>query len=151
MANETPIGFQLVQGTTHRPILSQIVSLRTPTSSVGEIIIPAQCQSFNVSCRLYHACAAAKKTGNMKVFMIRNLNRGHFSSLEQLREEVLRQLGSNVVSEISDMGYMKGATTKVCINFQDDLLDVWHKVESGKECVLWCDVPNAAKTRKHPS
>ena len=34
------------------------------------------------------------------------------------------------MSEISDMGYMKGATTKVCINCQDDLLDMWHKVES---------------------
>ena len=51
------------------------------------------------------------------------------------------------MSEISDMGYMKGATTKICINSQDDLLDVWRKVESGKECVysgrslVTCDVP----------
>ena len=129
MANKTPLGFQLVQATTHRPILSQIVSLSTPSSSVREVIIS---QLLNVSCRLYHACAAAKKTSNMtsnmKEFMIRNLNRDHFSSLQQLRKEVLRQL-SNVVSEISDMGYMKGATTKVCINSQDDLLDVWHIVE----------------------
>ena len=100
-------------------------------------------QSLNVSRRLYHACAAAKKTGNM-VFMIRSVYYDHFSSLEQLREEVLRQL-SNVVSEISDMGYMKGATTKVSINSQDDLR---HKVESGKECALWCDVPNAASTQR---
>ena len=54
------------------------------------------------------------------------------------------------------VGYMKGATTKICINSQDDLLDVWRKVESGKECVysgrslVTCDVPNTAETRKQP-
>ena len=45
------------------------------------------------------------------------MNHDHFSSLDQLHEEVFKATGEqsgNVVSEISDMGYMKGATTKIC-------------------------------------
>ena len=71
------------------------------------------------------------------------------SSKDRLRDQIVNQLGDGIlpVDQPFDIGYMKG-TIKVCIHSQEDLTEVWRKIEK-ESCVLWCD--GAAEVAKTPS
>ena len=108
-----------------RPIvfsLQQMGGGQHGTRSTGSNSTSPLSSQFNVSCRVI---TVARKTST-KVFMLRNLNQLHFSSMTQLINEILNQLGPKIVSETHpfDVGYLKG-TTRVCMHSEDDLIEIW--------------------------
>ena len=104
---------------------------------------------FNVSRQVI--CPTVARKTSTKVFMLRNLNRLHFSPMTQLRNEILNQLGPKIVSETHpfDAGYLKG-TTRVCIHSEDDLIEISHKIGRGEACALWCDGVVEGKSSSKP-
>ena len=145
---EVPREIQLVQN----PAGSLVLALQQLNEG-GPKVSAASDQSvahgrFTVSCRVIYP-TVGKKT-NVKVFMLRNLTRHHFSSLANLRNEILNQLGPTIVSEDGfDVGYMKG-NTKVMIHSEDDLTEILHKLGRGEACVFWCsgEVPEERSSAK---
>ena len=112
--------------------LRESSSIGTQASPVRSTVLPI---TMSVSCRVVDPSATRKK--DAKTFMLRGI---HFSSLNHLKQEIYRQLGSAVVSnDLSfDVGYIKGQT-KLCMHSNDDLMEVWHNLEKGGTCTLWCE------------
>ena len=110
-------------------------SIGTQASPVRSTVLPI---TMSVSCRVVDPSATRKK--DAKTFMLRGIGLVHFSSLNHLKQEIYRQLGTAVVSnDLSfDVGYIKGQT-KLCMHSKDDLMEVWHNLVKGGTCILWCE------------
>ena len=120
-----------------------------PTGGVQVTPVPSPVpyKHLTVSCRVFDPSSTKKK--DAKNFMLRSIEQSHFVSLNRLKEELHRQLGSSIVSsDIKfDVGYLQGQT-KVCMHSELDLKEVWRNLEKGNTCVLWCEGVGANARKK---
>ena len=78
------------------------------------------------------------KRSESQTFVLRSVSSG-VSTPTQLKEEILKQFGSELVPDNLDfpVGYMKGGS-KVWIRTASDVSDVWGFVRSNESVSLWC-------------
>ena len=78
------------------------------------------------------------KKSESQTFVLRNIS-GAVSTLPQLREEILKQFGPELVPDDLDfpVGYTKGGN-KVWIRTATDVQDVWSFIRSNESVSLWC-------------
>jgi hypothetical protein len=91
-----------------------------------------------------------KKSEN-QTFVLRNIS-GAVSTLPQLREEILKQFGPELVPDDLDfpVGYTKGGN-KVWIRTATDVQDVWSFIHRNESVSLWCHgVSASAPKGKRP-
>ena len=92
-----------------------------------------------------------EKKSQSETYVLRNISCHKISTPDGLKEEILTQFGSDMVSNKLDfpVGYMKGGT-KVWIRTESDVQDVWSFVRCGDSVSLWCHgvhIPAASKKR----
>ena len=78
------------------------------------------------------------KKSESQTFVLRNIT-GAVSTPPQLREEILKQFGPELVPDDLDfpVGYTKGGN-KVWIRTATDVQDVWNFIRSNESVSLWC-------------
>ena len=72
-----------------------------------------------------------------ETFVLRKVVKESFRTPEELKRELLHQLGSEIVSENHSFGFMKGVS-KVTIHSRADIEEVWKSVSRGDSVTLWC-------------
>ena len=81
--------------------------------------------------------------------MLRYVSKDSVNSLLEIKREMLKQFGSEVVSSDLEfaVGYMKG-NSKVSIISSVDMDEVWASVEKGDSVSLWCEKVRMRSKRK---
>ena len=73
-----------------------------------------------------------------KVFTLRNIETDCILSCDDLKKVIRAQLDKDIVDSSFDVGFMQN-NTAISIRSDEDLLEVWEQVHSGKSITLWCD------------
>ena len=94
-----------------------------------------QTKSVNINVKIINA---AKKNMS-ETYVLRGVGSHNVANPTQLREQILRQFGSELVSSKADfaIGYQKG-TSKVWIRTSSDIEDLWSFIYNGTNMTLWC-------------
>ena len=128
--------------------------LRQATSTQPSIrLVSGTSQSGNGQCAVKLNVRAINPAKKSKTYILRNIACHKISTPTGLKEEILAQFGSDLVSDKLDfpVGYVKGGT-KVWIRNESDVQDVWNFVRCGDNVSLWRHgvyVPSTSK--KHHS
>ncbi len=145
----------------HVPVYSPYItqSVQSHWSQTGIPLTPQQesqvhgkapkCTVTDVSIRVINP----ERKRDAKMFILKSIELTTFRTVKGLREEILEQLGKNVVSfQLDfDISYMTG-NQRICFRERDEIAPQLLKLaENGSQ--LWCEglTPRSLKSRKRPT
>ena len=78
------------------------------------------------------------KGKDSKIFTLRNIPTDSVSSCGDLKRVIKNQLDKDIIDSPFDVGFMQN-NSAISIRSDEDLIEIWDQVHSGKIITLWCD------------
>ena len=93
------------------------------------------------------------KKSDTKLFMLRNVDKDHIRTLDDLKGIICEQFGEDVVSQDLkfDCGYYR-SNKKIWVRNDDDFEEILRLLGSSKDVTLWCmGIPSKSGKRQRSS